>query len=162
MFRNMRRNKQLLSEEQSIEILNRNTSGVLSVIGDNGYPYGVPLSYVYNNGKIYFHCAKSGHKIDAIKNNSKVSFCVIDKDDIVPEKFTTYFRSVIAFGNAEIIEDAVQKREAIEKLADKYSPNETDETKKFFIDKEWDILCMIELKIEHLTGKEAIELKKSY
>ena len=85
MFREMRRKKQLLSEEACIAVLDRGTSGVLAVSGDDGYPYTVPLSYVYCDGKIYFHSAKSGHKIDAIKNSSKVSFCVIDQDKIVPE-----------------------------------------------------------------------------
>src|SRR5574344_2695673 len=86
MFREMRRKKQQLSIEQVEKILKQNTSGVLAVFGDDGYPYAVPLSYVYTNSKIYFHGAKEGHKLDSIKNNEKVSFCVIDKDEIVPEK----------------------------------------------------------------------------
>ena len=104
MFREMRRNKQQLSCEECEEILRKSTAGVLAVSGDDGYPYAVPLSYVYCDNKIYFHSAKSGHKIDGIKNNSKVSFCVIAKDEIIPEKFTTYFRSVIVFGKARILE----------------------------------------------------------
>ena len=104
MFREMRRNKQQLSNEECGEILRKSTAGVLAVSGDDGYPYAVPLSYVYCDNKIYFHSAKSGHKIDGIKNNSKVSFCVIAKDEIIPEKFTTYFRSVIVFGKARILE----------------------------------------------------------
>ena len=80
MFREMRRNKQLLTEDISREILQRNTSGVLSLMGDEGYPYGVPLSYVLAGDKIFFHCAKTGHKIDAIRSCEKASFCVIDQD----------------------------------------------------------------------------------
>jgi len=98
MFREMRRKKQLLSAEESISILNRMTSGVLAITGDNDYPYAVPLSYVYYDDKIYFHSATSGHKIDAINKNSKASFCVIEQDNIIPEEYTTYFRSVIVFG----------------------------------------------------------------
>ena len=105
MFREMRRFKQLLPQETAIEILNRNTSGTLALIGDNDYPYAVPISYVYIDGKLYFHSAKSGHKIDAIIKHEKASFCVIDQDHIVPEKYTTYFRSVIAFGKVHLVEE---------------------------------------------------------
>ena len=75
MFREMRRFKQLLPQETAIEILNRNTSGTLALIGDNDYPYAVPISYVYIDGKLYFHSAKSGHKIDAIIKHEKASYC---------------------------------------------------------------------------------------
>ncbi|WP_343208796.1 pyridoxamine 5'-phosphate oxidase family protein [Anaerolentibacter hominis] len=157
MIRNMRRFRQQLTEEECILMLERGTSGVLSVLGDDGYPYGVPLSYVYHDGTIIFHCAKSGHKIDAMTRNDKVSFCVIDQDHIVPEEFTTYFRSVIVFGRARILEGDAQKRSAIEKLAKKYSPTD-EEGRMQEIEREFHLLCMVELTIEHMTGKEAIEL----
>ena len=95
MFREMRRKKQALSTEESLAILNRGISGVLAVTGDQGYPYAVPLSYVYDNNKIFFHCALSGHKLDAIAANNKVSFCVVGQDRVMPQEYTTYFRSVI-------------------------------------------------------------------
>lgn len=100
MFREMRRKKQVLSLEENIAVLNRGTSGVLAVSGDDGYPYAVPLSYVYHDNTLFFHCAKTGHKLDAIARNEKVSFCVIDKDDVVSAEYTSYFRSVIVFGRA--------------------------------------------------------------
>lgn len=159
MFRDMRRTKQLLSEEKSVEVLNKATSGVLAVSGDDNYPYAVPLSYVYNNNKIYFHCAKKGHKIDAITNNSKVSFCVVDKDEVVPEEYTTYFRSVIVFGKAKIIEDVDEKRFALEILSKKYSPDHNEGSLKE-IEKFFNQVCVLELTIEHISGKEAIELIK--
>ena len=81
MFREMRRKRQLLSDKESIEILENGTSGVLALLGDDEYPYAVPISYVYDNAKIYFHGAKTGHKIDAIRKCSKASFCVIEQDD---------------------------------------------------------------------------------
>ena len=84
MFREMRRKSQALSFDECAEILNRGTSGVLALSGDNQYPYAVPLSYVYDNTKIYFHCAQEGHKIDSILRNAKASFCVIDQDQIIP------------------------------------------------------------------------------
>lgn len=158
MFREMRRKKQLLSESESVEILNRGTSGVLAVAGDDGYPYAVPLSYVYDDGKIYFHSAKSGHKVDAVVKNAKASFCVIDQDEIIPEEYTTYFRSVVAFGNVHIIEEEDKKRSAIEKLALKYAPEDTEENRNGAIEREYTPLCMLEMTIEHMTGKEAIEL----
>ena len=158
MFREMRRKKQLLSNSDSISILKKCTSGVLAVSGDDDYPYTVPLSYVYDDNKIFFHAAKSGYKLDAIKNNDKVSFCVIEKDDIKPEEYTTYYRSVIVFGRAFIIEDDNIKREAIEKLALKYYPDDIKENRDKAINNEYNALCIIELDIEYMTGKEAIEL----
>lgn len=160
MFREMRRNKQMLSEEDSIAILKNSTSGVLAVSGDDDYPYAVPLSFIYDDSKLYFHCAKEGHKLDSICRNEKVSFCVIDKDHIVPEEYTTYFRSVIVFGKARILDDPTEKRHAIEVLAAKYSPNQQEGRLKE-IDQAFNRLCMIELNIEHISGKEAIELVRN-
>ncbi len=159
MFREMRRKKQLLPLEETITILDRGTSGVLALSGDDGYPYAVPLSYIYCDGRLYFHCAKSGHKLDALLANPKASFCVIDMDDVIPEEYTTYFRSVIVFGTLRILEDEGEKRRAIEKLAAKYSPSHKEGRLKE-IDREFKMLCMLEMSIEHMTGKEAIELMK--
>ena len=141
-------------------ILKENTSGVLSVYGEDGYPYGVPLSYVYADGKLYFHSAKDGHKIDAVRNNNKVSFTVIAQDNIVAEEYTTYFQSVIAFGTARILEQDDEKRTAIEQLAEKYMPD-LKEGRLQEIEKEFHRLCMIEVTIDSLTGKEAIELVRA-
>lgn len=158
-FRPMRRIRQQLTQQESVEILKNATSGVLAVNGDNGYPYSVPISYVYADGKIYFHSAVQGHKIDAIRSNPKVSFCVIAQDDIKPQEFTTYFKSVIAFGKARIIEDVDEKMVALRLLAARYSD---DSVTAEMTDKEiaggFNRLLMVEITIEHLTGKEAIEL----
>ena len=83
MFREMRRKNQALSREEAAAVLDRALSGVLALSGDDGYPYAVPISYVYDGGKLYFHCAKSGHKLDALQRNPKASFCVVDQDQIV-------------------------------------------------------------------------------
>ena len=160
MFREMRRKRQLLSKEKSLAILEKMTCGVLALHGDDGYPYAVPISYVLHEDRIYFHSALSGHKIDAINGNEKASFCVIEKDEIIPEKYTTYFRSVIVFGKIHILQNEDEKREAIEILAAKYSPSQV-EGRKMEIDKEFKRLCIIELTIEHITGKESIELVRS-
>lgn len=158
MFREMRRKKQQLTQEETMVILREGTSGVLSLTGDEGYPYGVPLSYVYDGDKLYFHCAKEGHKIDAIRKNPKASFCVIAQDEIVPEKYTTCYRSVIAFGSVRILENEGEKRRAIEELALKYAPEDSEENRQKYIEKDWEPLCMLEMTVEHLSGKEAIEL----
>lgn len=160
MFREMRRKRQAISKEEIAAVLRRGTSGVLALSGDEGYPYAVPISYVYDGDKIYFHCAKTGHKLDAISRNEKASFCVIDQDQVVPEKYTTYFRSVIAFGRIQVIEDEAEKRASIEKLAVKYAPEDTDRNRKNAIEKEELPLCMLRMDIDHITGKEAIELIK--
>ena len=160
MFREMRRKRQLLAEAETIQIFERGTSGVLALSGDEGYPYAVPLSYVYSDGRIIFHGAKSGHKIDAIRGCEKASFCVIDRDQVVPEEYTTWFRSAIAFGRVRIIDQDAEKRAAIELLSEKYSPDDP-EGRRAEIEREYKILCMFELRIEHMTGKEAIELVRS-
>lgn len=160
MFREMRRKNQLLPVEEAVSILNRGTFGVLALSGDDGYPYAVPISYWYEEGKLFFHCAKSGHKLDAIQKSAKASFCVVDQDEIVPEEYTTYFRSVIAFGQIHLLEDEDKKREAIDKLAEKYAPGQSAADRKAAIDREWASLCVLEMKVEQMTGKEAVELMR--
>lgn len=160
MFRDMRRFKQALTENECIEILNNNTNGVLALSGDEGYPYAVPLSYVYFDGCIYFHSASEGHKIDSIKRNGKASFCVVAEDNIVSEKFTTYFKSVIAFGRVELIEDEKEKINALMLLAKKYSPCEAVDSAKKEIDGSLKRVKILKLNIEHLSGKCAIEMLK--
>ncbi|WP_423363164.1 pyridoxamine 5'-phosphate oxidase family protein [Mycoplasma sp. P36-A1] len=157
MFREMRRFKQGLATMEIDAVLNRNSSGVLALNGDDGYPYTVPLNYVYHDGKIIFHGAKTGHKIDAINNSSKASFCVIDKDDVVAKEFTSKFRSVVAFGKVTLICDDVLKQKTIELLSLKYSSKYMKEAYKL-IDDEWNFFQMFELEIEHITGKESTKL----
>ncbi len=159
-FRKMRRSAQQLSNEECVEVLKRNTSGVLAVLGDGGYPYAVPLSYVYCNNNIYFHCAKSGHKIDALNQCGKVSFCVTDKDSVVPTEYTTYYRSVIVFGRASVMKNEEEIRDAIENLAIKYAPNDSEENRVAAIEKGYAAMSMVKIEIDHMTGKEAKELSK--
>lgn len=157
-FREMRRKEQALSSEVCAEVLDRGTSGVLALAGDGGYPYAVPMSYIYDSGKIYFHCAPVGHKLDAIQSSDKASFCVIDQDQILPEKFTTCFRSVIAFGRVRVLKEDGERKTALEKLAGKYSPGVSPEKTREEIQGAWSRVCLLELVVEHLSGKEAIEL----
>ena len=158
MKREMRRIKQLLSEEKTVDIMKRNTAGVLALLDDDDYPYAVPISYVYADGKVYMHSARQGHKVDAVRNHEKASFCVIDKDRIVPEEYTTYFRSAIAFGKVRLVEDGEEKKKAAELLGRKYYPGDTMENLIKVIDEAEKRFLVIALDIEHMTGKEAIEL----
>jgi nitroimidazol reductase NimA-like FMN-containing flavoprotein (pyridoxamine 5'-phosphate oxidase superfamily) len=123
-FRAMRRKRQQLSDEESIGILQKATAGTLALLGDNDYPYAVPISYVYHERKLYFHSALAGHKVDAIRKCDKASFCVIDKDEVHPEKYTTFFRSLIAFGRIHIIEDEQEKQETARLLGNRYNQDE--------------------------------------
>ena len=158
MFREMRRKMQALTAEETAEILKRNTSGVLSLNGDDGYPYGVPLSYVYLDSKLYFHCAGAGHKLDSILKDDKVSFCVIDQDQVVGEEYTTYFRSVIAFGRARVLEGAEKLRPLVE-LCEKYYPVHLEQTRQK-AEHALKNVSIVEVTIEHMTGKTAMELVK--
>lgn len=159
MFREMRRNKQILPKEEVVEILEKSSSGVLAVLGDNDYPYTVPMNYVYADGKIYFHVAATGHKIDAIKKHDKASFCIIDNDEVVPEKFTTAYRSVVAFGRVRLVEDIEEMRRLITILTMKYSADYKERIPNA-IDSSINDMALIEMTIDHVTGKEGIELVK--
>lgn len=156
MFRETRKPKQALSHEEIEQIFCRNTAGVLAVSGDEDYPYAVPLSYVYLNGKIYFHGSKVGHKIDSLLRSDKVSFCVIDQDKIMGAEYTTYFRSVIAFGRARLLEGE-EKRVPLVQLCEKYYPGHLDVTEPK-VAAALERVGLIELIIEHVTGKQAAEL----
>lgn len=158
-FREMRRRRQQLPEAESIEILERCTSGTLALLGDGGYPYALPISYVYADGKLYFHSALTGHKVDAIRGCDKASFCVIDRDDVCPERYTTFFRSVIAFGRIHIVENEEEKLRIARLLGNRYNPNQ-DVSLQQEIASGLSRMLAIRLDIEHLTGKEAIELMR--
>lgn len=156
MERKMRRFRQALPREVCEEILRRGTSGVLALCGEDG-PYAVPMSYVWHNGKIIFHCARQGHKLDCIRYDDRCSFTVIDQDQVMPEHYTTYFRSVIAFGRIRVVEDPVEMRAMTEQLGDKYYPNHPTELAAE-IDGALSRLCVLVMDVTRVTGKEAREL----
>ncbi len=151
MFREIRRNKRQLSEEDAIKIIKSGEYGVLATIGADGYPYAVPVNYVYFNGRIYFHCARSGHKIENIEFNSNVSFCVVNNCDIIPAKFTTKFNSVILFGKAREVRNW-EKEEGLVALVNRFSPEHSNEGAKE-IKSAWDQTKVIAIEIEYMTGK---------
>ena len=153
MFRDIVRKKQSLSAEQIVEILKNEKRGVLSVHGDNGYPYGLPINYWYNedNGYLYFHSGKKGHKVDAISSNNKVSFCVYDSGYKKDGEWALNISSVIVFGRIYPVEDFAQSMEICRRLSFKYTHD------REYIEAEIQnygaaTLCY-ELRPEHITGK---------
>ena len=161
MFRKMRRNAQELPREEALAVLENGSTGILAVLGDGGYPYTVPLNYALMGGNIYFHCAPEGHKLDAIKKNGKVSFCVVGKDEVIAPIFSTDYRSAIAFGRARVVTEDGLKREALVGLAEKYGPDYMEAGREE-IKSTWDRVVIVEIKVEHLTGKEAGKRVKSF
>jgi hypothetical protein len=156
MFREMIRINQKMSQERAEEVLNRNTGGVFCCIGDDGYPYGVPISYAYHDGKICFHSKSMGHKVDAIAANPKSCFTVIDQDEIVAEELTTYYRSVVAFGRTRLLEGQ-ERLDALWAIVEKYAghlPREFKESEMADNQK----AAVYAMDIDCMTGKEAIEL----
>ena len=153
MFRQMRRFKQQVSNEKCIEILKSEPRGVLAVLGDDSYPYTIPIDFYYDedDGKIYFHGAKEGHKIDSIEKCDKASFCVMDKGFKKDGDWALNITSVVAFGRIRKVTDAEKTKEKVCALGRKYHP--TAEA----VEIEWEpaknrVLCL-EMEIEHMTGK---------
>lgn len=161
----MRRIRQQITPEECIEILKRASTGVLGLFGDDGYPYTVPLNFVYEEsrngvpGTIGFHCATVGHKIDSIRRNNKVSFTVIDRDEVMPRERTTKYCSVIVFGRARILTEEEDLRRAANAVGAKYSKGFEDlylqETEDYI---RAGTLCCVEITIDHMTGKIGREL----
>lgn len=160
MFREMRRIKQQLPLEQDKEILAQTRRGVLSVLGDEGYPYGIPINFVYDPdcgelGSVFFHSALAGHKVDAITTCNKASFCVMDQGTRNEGEWWYYVNSVICFGKVSVVEDPERKYQSLAKLGKKYFPPEVDLQQE--IDHGSARVHMLELKIEHMTGKHVQE-----
>lgn len=157
MFRELRRKKQLLSEQETLRVLEEGKTGIVGVLGDDGYPYTVPINYVSLEDKIYFHSAKKGHKVDAIAKEPKVSMTVVEKDDVVSREFTTYFRSIQLFGKAYFVEDEAERNVAFRALCEKFSGADMDRYDEI-MSKEADAAAIVRIDIEHITGKESMEL----
>ena len=152
MFRGMRRYKQELLQEECQDILTHEPRGVLSVLGDDGYPYGMVMNHWYNaeDGKLYFHCAKEGHKIDAIKAHDKVSYCVHDEGYRNEGEWPLHIKSVIVFGRIRIIKDEAKMREICTNLYRKFSDDEEALEEELVHLKR--VMCL-EITVEHMTGK---------
>ena len=155
MFREMRRFKQQLSEEECAELLRTVPRGVLSVCGDDGYPYGVPMDFVCADGKLFFHCAKEGHKLDAILRNDKVSFCIMDEGYRDEGDWALRIRSVIVFGRMRVLEDAEERITRLRQLGQKYYPDA--ESVESEIERDAARAVVLELTPAHITGKRVHE-----
>ena len=153
MFRKMRRFKQELSKEECIELLKNEPRGVLSVLGDDGYPYGMPMDHWYDekSGKIYFHGAKAGHKIDAIQKCDKVSYCVYDEGYRKEGEWALNIRSVVVFGRMKALEEQEKKDEICANICRKFTDDE-EYLKHELLHSGPAVLCL-ELTPEHMTGK---------
>lgn len=147
----MRRQDRKIDNAEAVRILEAGQYGILSTTGSSGYAYGVPLSYTYGNGCIYFHCAVEGQKLENIKYNNKVSFCVVGATEVLPEKFSTVYESAIVFGKAsEVYED--EKQEALAAILKKYSSEFMDKGMEY-IKASSSKTKVIKIEIEHITGK---------
>ncbi len=151
MFRDMRRNRQSLSGTECAEILRNEPRGVMAVHGENGYPYTFPMDFIYIGDKLYFHCALEGHKIDAIAGDNRVSFCVMDKGYRNDGEWFLNIKSVIVFGRIREIEEDSAKRDILYRFGCKYNPNADDVLDE--IEKNFPRVRVLELSIEHMTGK---------
>ena len=156
MFRALRRKEQALPQTECEAILQRGETCVLALAGDDGYPYAVPVNYCYAEGKAYIHCAKEGHKLDAIRRDSKASLTVIDCAKVLPEEYSTHYRSVIAFGRMRILEDEGEMRRALSLFAAHLAPDESEEARLREIDRWFPSVSVLEFTPEHSSGKQSL------
>lgn len=147
----MRRHRQQLSQQQSINLLESSTSGTLSLNQPDGFPYQVPLSYVYTDGKLYFHCAQSGYKLDLFRQDDRAGFCVIAQDRICPERYTTFYQSVVLRGRVRIVEQPDEKMDAVP--AGQPAEPPADHRQGVVL-----VVCILCFEIEQMSGKQALEL----
>lgn len=154
-FRKMRRKNQQIPDDECTKLLEGAKRGVLAVLGDDEYPYTVPMDYVYDNGHIYFHCAREGHKLDAIREHDKVSFCVLSDGVREENDWWYHFTSVIVFGRLREIIDEEQRDRYLRLLGSKYFPTQEH------LEKEMQSAALraavLDLTIEHMTGKRIKE-----
>jgi len=151
MHRNVRRKDRELSVELATQLLVEGEYGVLSTVGMDGQAYGIPLNFIYKNNCLYFHCALEGHKLENIKANNKVSFCVVGRTKVLPDQFSTQYESAMAFGTASEVQGS-ERHGALLGFVAKYSPEFIEEGKKA-IAKFNDKTTVIKITVNHITGK---------
>lgn len=152
-MRVMRRKDKEIETDEAISLLTKCEYGVLSTVGNDGQPYGVPLNYAYKDNCIYFHCALTGHKIDNIDNNPKVSFCTVGDTKVLPSEFSTNYVSVVVFGVASEVQ-GTERYNALVLLLEKFSPELIEEGKKY-IEKKDKATKVFKIEIQHISGKRA-------
>ena len=147
----MRRQDKALTDEEMLQIINDEQYGILSTVSADCYPYGIPLNYVYDKQAIYLHCAPSGQKLDNIQDNSRVSFCIISKPELLPAAFSMKYKSVVIFGRAQEI-FATDKEAALLNFIYKYSKDYLSQGKKY-IQEAAQKTRVFKITVEHMTGK---------
>ncbi len=152
MTKPLRREDRRLDDIAAMALLKRGEYGILSTSDRNNRPYGIPVNYVLMDDSIFFHCATEGQKLENITANNGVSFCVVGKTELIPEKFSTRYESVVVSGNAELIEDKEKKKTALRALVAKYAPDHIAAGDDY-IDKLMDQTAVVEVSIEQLVGK---------
>lgn len=148
----MRRKEKMISQEEIMEVLETAEYGVLSTVSGDGIPYGTPVNFVFMDGAIYFHCATEGHRLGNIAANDNVCFTVVDSVELMPDQFNTKYRSVIAFGKAEVLENEAEKKAALLGIVKKLSPGFIESGMKY-IDSSVDKAHVIRISISEMTGK---------
>lgn len=154
----MRRKAQQTSEEEALALLNACSFGVLSLVDPDGRPYGVPLSFAWEDDRIFFHCARAGRKLEAIKHCDQACFTAVAQDEVIPEKYTTYFKSVIVQGTIRVLEEPSQREHALFLLARRYWPQDSLSHAMKAIQDGLPRAVLLEMKMESLSGKVAKEL----
>jgi uncharacterized protein len=151
MPRPIRRADRALTNEQTLEILQKGEYGVLSTVSPDGQPYGVPVSFAYTGKALYFHCAVEGHKLDNLATNPRVSFCVVGKTEVLPDKFATRYESAIVFGQASEL-TGNEKHASLMELLKKYSPDFIEKGERY-ITSDIEKTKVFKIEIEALSGK---------
>ncbi|MCL2857429.1 MAG: pyridoxamine 5'-phosphate oxidase family protein [Oscillospiraceae bacterium] len=151
MFREMRRSEKALPESEMLDIMNRAEYGVLSTTSENGYPYGVPVNFLFLDGSIYFHSALEGHKLDNIALGNKASFCVVTDVSLMADTFNTKYRSVISFGKVSEVYGG-KKQEIYVKIIEKFSKGYIEAGMKY-IEKAGPKARLFRIEVEHMTAK---------
>ena len=158
MFRPIRKKSNAIRAEEAGKLLKEARRGILAVNGDDNYPYAIPVNYYYDeeNQKIYFHGARVGHKVDALKKCDKICFTVFGQETIKAEEWAPFVRSVVVFGRCRLMEDPSAAAVRLKQFAMKYYPDEQAADEE--IARSGKAVRMLELTIEHMSGKQAIEL----
>lgn len=152
MTKPLRRKDRRLDDTAAMALLERGEYGILSTSDKNNQPYGIPVNYVVMDGSIFFHCATEGHKLENITTNQGVSFCVVGKTELIPEKFSTRYESVVVSGNAEVVEKPGLKKTALRDLVAKYAPDHLA-SGDAYIGQLMDQTTVVRISIDHLAGK---------
>ena len=151
MFHEIRRRDRAITETEAWEILAQSEWGVLSTLGEDGWPYGVPVNHVVLGGRVYLHCAHAGHKLENLTFESRVSYCAVASSKVLPADLSTNFESAILFGRAIAVNDALEKRQALEALLKRFAPQHPEDAEAMHT--EFDRTTVVRITPEHITGK---------